>query len=393
MGILDKFQPMAQIRRELDALGIDPFNVQIERIISPTEGIVCGRPTILAGTNNYLGLTFDRKCIAAARAALEAEGTGTTGSRMANGSYSGHRQLERELAQFYQRRDAIVFSTGYQANLGMLATLAGPDDVVLLDADCHASIYDGCRLGGAQVIRFRHNNPEDLAKRLHRLGERAADTLIIVEGIYSMLGDRAPLAEIAEVKRKHGGYLFVDEAHSLGVLGERGQGLTEALGVGADVDFIVGTFSKSLGSAGGFCVSDHPELDLIRYSSRPYIFTASPSPATIASARQALRVLADASDLRQRLHDNAEHLHAELARLGYTLGAPPGPVIAVVLEGKVEALKFWNGLLDRGVYVNLMLPPATPNGVSLIRCSISAAHTRDQIDAVCAAFADMRASA
>ncbi len=390
MGIFDKFQALAATRRDLEALGIDPFNVQIDRIISPTEGIILGKPTILAGTNNYLGLTFDPEGIAAARTALENEGTGTTGSRMANGSYSGHRMLERELAAYYEKREAIVFSTGYQANLGMIAALAGPDDVVLLDADCHASIYDGCRLGGAEVIRFRHNNPEDLAKRLRRLGARAANTLILVEGIYSMLGDRAPLKEIAEVKREYGGYLMVDEAHSLGVLGERGRGLVEELDLLADADFIVGTFSKSLGGAGGFCVSDHPELDLIRYSSRPYIFTASPSPATIASTRHALRTLAAGTHLRQRLHQNAERLHAGLTALGYTLGAPPSPVIAVILEGKIEALKFWDGLLKRGVYVNLMLPPATPNGVSLIRCSVSAAHTPEQIDAVCAAFADLR---
>ncbi len=393
MGIFDKFQALAATRRDLDGLGINPFSVQIERIISPTEGIIHGRPTILAGTNNYLGLTFDPECIAAARNALESEGTGTTGSRMANGSYSGHRKLERELAEFYDKRDAIVFSTGYLANLGMLAALAGPDDVVLLDADCHASLYDGCRMGGAEVIRFRHNNAEDLAKRMRRLGARAANALILVEGIYSMLGDRAPLKEIVDIKREFGGYLLVDEAHSLGVLGAKGCGLAEELGVLADIDFIVGTFSKSLGGAGGFCVSNHPELDLIRYASRPYIFTASPSPATIASTRQALRALAAGSHLRQRLRDNAERLHAGLSALGYTLGAPPSPVIAVVLGGTVEALQFWNSLLQHGVYVNLMLPPATPNGVSLIRCSVSAAHTPEQIDAVCAAFADLRAMA
>ena len=230
MGLFDKFQGLSAARRELGTLGIDPFGVEIEKILSPTEGIIHGRRTVLAGTNNYLGLTFDPDCVAAAQAALDAEGTGTTGSRMANGSYANHRKLEAELAAFYGMRDAIVFSTGYQANLGMLSALAGARDVVLLDADCHASIYDGCRLAGAEVIRFRHNNAEDLAKRLRRLGARAADTLIVVEGIYSMLGDRAPLREIVAVKREHGGYLLVDEAHSLGVLGERGRGLVEEVG-------------------------------------------------------------------------------------------------------------------------------------------------------------------
>ena len=393
MGLFDKFQGLAAARRELVALGIDPFGVEIERIISPTEGVIHGRRTILAGTNNYLGLTFDPDCIAAAQAALAAEGTGTTGSRMANGSYANHRRLEAELAAFYGMRDAIVFSTGYQANLGMLSALAGPNDVVLLDADCHASIYDGCRLAGAEVIRFRHNNPDDLAKRMRRLGARAADTLIVVEGIYSMLGDRAPLADIVAVKREYGGYLLVDEAHSLGVLGERGRGLVEEMDVLADADFIVGTFSKSLGGAGGFCVSDLPVLDLVRYSSRPYIFTASPSPATIASTRATLAKLAAGRDLRARLRANYERLHAGLAGLGYTLGAPPSPVIAVVLADRLEALRFWKRLLEHGVYVNLMLPPATPDGVSLIRCSVSAAHSTEQIDAICAAFADLRADA
>jgi 8-amino-7-oxononanoate synthase len=393
MGLFDKFQGLAAARRDLEALGIDPFGVQIERIVSPTVGVIRGRHTILAGTNNYLGLTFHPECIAAAHRALDAEGTGTTGSRMANGSYCGHRRLEQELAAFYGLRDAIVFSTGYQANLGMLAGLTGPNDVVLLDADCHASIYDGCRLAGAQVIRFRHNDAEDLAKRMRRLGARAADALIVIEGIYSMLGDRAPLKEIVDVKREHGGYLLVDEAHSLGVLGERGRGLVEEQGLLADADFIVGTFSKSLGGAGGFCVSDLPALDLVRYSSRPYIFTASPSPATIASTRQALALLAAGHELRARLRENFLRLHARLTAMGYTLGAPPGPVIAVVLGDRVEALRFWDRLLQRGVYVNLMLPPATPNDVSLVRCSVSAAHTPEQIDAVCAAFADLPTSA
>ena len=393
MGLFDKFQGLAAARGELEKLGVDPFGVEIERILSPTEGIIHGRRTVLAGTNNYLGLTFDPDCIAAAKRALDTEGTGTTGSRMANGSYANHRKLERELAAFYEMRDAIVFSTGYQANLGLLSGLMGPNDVVLLDADCHASIYDGCRLAGTEVIRFRHNNVDDLAKRMRRLGPRAADTLIVIEGIYSMLGDRAPLREIVEVKRELGGYLLVDEAHSVGVLGDRGRGLVEEMDVLADADFIVGTFSKSLGGAGGFCVSNLPALDLIRYSSRPYIFTASPSPATIASTRQALVKLEAGRDLRARLRVNYERLHSALEAMGYTLGAPPSPVIAVVLGERNEALQFWKRLVEHGVYVNLMLPPATPNGVSLIRCSVSAAHSSEQIDAVCRAFSDLRSTA
>ncbi|MDI3261258.1 MAG: aminotransferase class I/II-fold pyridoxal phosphate-dependent enzyme [Fulvimonas sp.] len=386
-----RLQAVQAVRRDFAALGIDPFGVQIDRILSPTEGIIQGRPTILAGTNNYLGLTFDPDCIAAAREALETAGTGTTGSRMANGSYAAHRELELDLARFYEKRDAIVFSTGYQANLGMISALAGPDDTVVIDADSHASIYDGCRLSGANTIRFRHNDPEDLAKRLRRLGEGAAQALVVVEGVYSMLGDRAPLREIVEVKRSFGATLMVDEAHALGVLGERGRGLVEEAGVLGEVDFVVGTFSKSLGNTGGFCVSDSADLALLRYASRPYVFTASLAPATIAATRQALRTLIARKDLRTRLQDNARRLHGGLAALGFELGAPVNAVVAVVVGDKIEALRLWEHLLKHGVYVNLMVPPATPSGESLLRCSVSAAHTPAQIDAICAAFAAWQA--
>ncbi len=392
MALLHKFRPLAEARQALGTGGPDPFNFVVDQILSATEAVVNGRRTILAGTNNYLGLTFDPECVEAARAALEEQGTGTTGSRMANGSFAGHLALERELAEFFGRRAAVVFSTGYLANLGIISALVGPGDVVLLDADSHASIYDGCRMSGGDVIRFRHNSASDLEKRLRRLGDRASNTLIIVEGIYSMLGDRTPLAEIAAVKRQYGGYLLVDEAHSLGVLGERGRGRAEEEGVEDDVDFIVGTFSKSLGSTGGFCASDHPELDLTRYTSRPYVFTASPCPSVIASTRVALRILRERTELRTRLWDNAHHLYQQLQGMGFTLGPEPSPVVAALLASKEEAFAVWNSLLERGVYVNLILPPAAPNGGSLLRCSVSAAHTRAQIDRICETFATIRES-
>jgi 8-amino-7-oxononanoate synthase len=388
MSLLDKFAPIAVRRRELEALGVDPFNVVQERVLSATEAIIDGRHTILAGTNNYLGLTFDPACIAAARAAIETQGTGTTGSRMANGTFAGHVALERELAEHFGRRGCIVFSTGFLANLGILSTVTGRGDFILLDADCHASIYDGCTLGGAEVIRFRHNDPGDLAKRLRRLGERASNTLIVVEGIYSMLGDRAPLAEIAAVKREFGAWLLVDEAHSIGVIGPCG--LAAAVGVDRDVDFVTGTFSKSLGATGGFCVSDCDALDLIRYSSRAYVFTASPSPSLVASTRAALRCMRERPDLRERLWANAHALYARLQELGFQLGPEVSPVIAAMFGSREQALALWRGLLESGVYVNVMLPPATPAGQSLLRCSVSAAHTGSQIERIGDAFRDVR---
>jgi 8-amino-7-oxononanoate synthase len=393
MTLFEKFQPIAAARRALAENGVESINVVMDQVLSPTEAMINGRRTILAGTNNYLGLTFHPECVEAACRALRAEGTGTTGSRAANGNYEGHVALERELADFFGVRSVIVFSTGYVANLGMISTLTGPGDVLLIDADSHASIYDGCRLSGAEVIRFRHNDPADLDKRLRRLGPRASRTVIIVEGIYSMFGDRAPLAEIARVKRRHGAYLLVDEAHSLGVLGDHGRGRAEETGVEAEVDFIIGTFSKSLGAIGGYCASNHPELDLIRYANRPYVFTASPSPSIIASTRRALALLQAHPELRLHLWEQSRRLYARLAALGLHLGPEPSPIIAVRLVAREQALAMWVGLLERGVYVNLVLPPASPDGGSLLRCSVSAGHTPEQIERIGQAFADAAAAA
>ena len=386
MSLFDKFQPLVQDRQSLLGQGVDPFGAPIEEIYSPTEARINGRRTILAGTNNYLGLTFDKECLDAAHTALDELGTGTTGSRMANGSFSGHRALEREIAAFYECDKAIVFTTGYQANLAVISGLANNEDTIVIDADSHASIYDGCRLSGADIVRFRHNNPDDLDKRLKRLGERAANTLVIIEGIYSMLGDKARIREFIEVKNAHQALLLVDEAHSLGVLGERGRGLVEEAGVINETDFIAGTFSKSLASTGGYCVSNHPQLDLIRYASRPYIFTASPCPSVIASTREALKRVENGADLRARLWRHARRLYRHLRDAGYELGPEPCPVIAALLDTREQALALWRGLHEHGVYVNLIFPPATPDGKSLVRISVCAAHTDEQIDKICEAF-------
>ncbi len=380
MSLLDKFRDISELRRGLGET--DPTKVVIEALHSPTEGTIAGRSTILAGTNNYLGLTLDPDGIAAGQEALARAGTGTTGSRMANGTYAGHLALEAELADFYGYPNAVVFSTGYAANLGALAALLGPDDAVLLDSDAHASLFDGCRMCPAKVFTFRHNDPESLAKRLARLGDRARRSLVVIEGLYSVLGDRAPIREIAEIKARHGACLFVDEAHSLGVLGERGRGLAEEAGVLDEVDFIVGTFSKSLGTTGGFCVSRHEELTLFPYASRPYMFTASPSPAVVECTRSALRALRTRPELKTRLWRNATRLYQGLTQIGIEVGTAPSPVLAIRLGDRAEALAAWRELLHAGVYVNLMLPPAAPGGGSLLRMSVSAAHTRAQIDRI-----------
>ncbi len=389
MGLYDKYARLAGERLQFSDNGLTPFGTCIDEVYSATEGRIGNKKVILVGTNNYLGLTFNHDAISEGQAALAAQGTGTTGSRMANGSYAPHLALEKEIAEFFNRPTAIVFSTGYTANLGVISALADHNAVVLLDADSHASIYDACSLGGAEIIRFRHNDAKDLERRMVRLGERAKEAIIIVEGIYSMLGDVAPLAEIVDIKRRLGGYLIVDEAHSFGVLGATGRGLAEAVGVEDDVDIIVGTFSKSLASIGGFAVGSEA-MEVLRYGSRPYIFTASPSPSCIATVRSSLRTIASQPELRQKLMDNANHLYDGLQKLGYELSSHISPVVPVIIGSKEEGLRIWRELISLGVYVNLILPPAAPAGITLLRCSVNAAHSREQIDVIIQAFATLK---
>jgi len=391
MDLFDKYALVAGRHGKVLQAGADPFGVCLDKVLSGTEARINGRDTILVGTNNYLGLTFDPDCTEAAVAAIRQHGTGTTGSRIANGTYGIHRELEAEIARFLHRRSAMIFPTGYQANLGMLAGLAGPRDVILMDADSHSSIYDGCRLSGATVVRFRHNDPDDLDRRLGRLQGQGDCKLIVVEGIYSMLGDRAPLAEFAEIKRRHGAYLLVDEAHSLGVLGAHGRGAAEEQGIEEDVDCVVGTFSKSLGAVGGFGASNDPNFDVLRFCSRPYMYTASSCPSSVASVLSAFRQMGRRPELRRRLWDNAEALYRGLTAAGFEICAPMSPIIAVRLPDERSAVWAWNRLLKSGVYVNLALPPGTPNAACLLRCSVSAAHTRAQIDEVGRRFAKVAA--
>lgn len=393
MTLFDKLYPLRDASHELEDQVPPPLGTPMDSVHSATEATIAGREVILAGTNNYLGLTFHPECQAAAERAIREQGTGTTGSRMANGSYSEHRQLEREIAAAFGWPSAIVFSTGYQANLGVLSALTGTDDYLLVDADCHSSINDGARLSNATTIRFRHNDARNLERRLARLGETAGRTLIVIEGLYSMLGDRPALADFVDVKRRYGAMLLLDDAHSFGVLGERGLGLAEQEGLLDEVDFVVGTFSKSLGGIGGFCASPHADLELVRLASRPYIFTASSSPAVVAATRKALQLSVEGTELRRTLWRHIHRLYEGIGALGYKLGTnEPGPVAAIVLPDRTTALAHWRGLLEAGVYANLMIPPATPNGVSLLRISLSAAHTDAQVDHILEALGGLSQS-
>jgi 8-amino-7-oxononanoate synthase len=393
IDLLDKHKVIAERHARMMTMGVNAVGLTNDKILSPTRAMINGRETILAGTNNYMGITFDADCIKAGQDAMAEFGTGTTGSRIANGSYTLHKELEAELARFLKRKHCIVFTTGYQANLGMMSGLAGPKDTIFLDADSHSSIYDGCTLSGAKLVRFRHNDAADLDKRLTRSEGEEGGRLVVVEGIYSMLGDRAPLADFVAVKKKHGFQLLADEAHSFGVLGPHGRGLADEVGLEDDIDFIVGTFSKSVGAIGGFGAGNHPMFETLRYAMRPYMFTASSSPASIATSLAAIRKLAAEPERRDRLRANSARLFAGFKRLGLDMGCDMvSPVIAVKCSDEVSTIAMWNALLEAGVYVNIALPPGTPNKLCLLRCSVSAAHSSDDIDKIIALFGSVVAS-
>jgi glycine C-acetyltransferase/8-amino-7-oxononanoate synthase len=387
--LFSKFDPLIAEREALLATGVrDPFAIVMEKVLSPTEAIINGKPTILLGTYNYMGMTFDPDVVEAGRQALTDFGSGTTGSRVLNGTYSPHKDVEDALKEFYGTSSAMVFSTGYQANLGIISTLAGKGDYIILDADSHASIYDGCWLGNAEIVRFRHNSVEDLDKRLGRLPKEAGK-LVVLEGVYSMFGDIAPLPEMVAVAKKHGAMILCDEAHGMGFFGEHGRGVYEQLGCEDDIDFVVGTFSKSVGTVGGFCVSNHPKFEVLRLVCRPYVFTASLPPSVVATAATSIRKLMHAGNKRGKLWDNSRRLHKGLKDLGFKLGTEDAQsaIIAVILPDQEQAVGMWQALLELGLYVNMARPPATPAGTFLLRCSLCAEHRDEQVADIIEMFA------
>ncbi|WP_199799436.1 aminotransferase class I/II-fold pyridoxal phosphate-dependent enzyme [Porphyrobacter sp. SLTP] len=388
VDLLSKFDPIIQTRETLLAAGVeDPFNLVMEEVLSPTRAICNGRDTILLGTYNYMGMTFDPDVIAAGKQAMEDFGAGTTGSRVLNGTFRDHRDVEAALREFYAMDHAMVFSTGYQANLGIISTLAGKGDYIILDIDSHASIWDGCAMGNAEVVPFKHNDVEALEKRLKRIPE-GAGKLVVLEGVYSMMGDVAPLKEMVRVSKENGAMVLVDEAHSMGFIGEHGRGVAEEQGVLDDVDFIIGTFSKSVGTVGGFCVSNHPKFEVLRLVCRPYVFTAALPPSVMASSATSIRKLMHGGNKRAHLWENSRTLHGGLRALGFKLGTetPQSAIIAVIMPDLEKGAMMWEALLKEGLYVNLARPPATPAGMTLLRCSLCAEHTADQVQTILGMF-------
>ncbi|HWK40594.1 MAG TPA: aminotransferase class I/II-fold pyridoxal phosphate-dependent enzyme [Croceibacterium sp.] len=386
--LFSKFDEIIQTRETLLSTGVtDPFSLVMEKVLSPTRAVCNGRDTILLGTYNYMGMTFDPDVIQAGKDALDNYGSGTTGSRVLNGTYQGHKEVEAALRDFYAMDHAMVFSTGYQANLGIISTVAGKGDYIVLDIDSHASIWDGCALGNAEVVPFKHNDIEAMDKRLGRIPE-GAGKLVVLEGVYSMLGDIAPLKEMIAVAKRHGAMVLVDEAHSMGFIGPNGRGVAEAQGVLDQVDFVIGTFSKSVGTVGGFCVSNHPKFEILRLVCRPYVFTASLPPSVVATAETSIRKLMHGGEKRAHLWENSKRLHGGLTALGFTLGTsePQSAIVAVIMPDLERGAAMWEALLEEGLYVNLARPPATPAGMTLLRCSLCAEHSSEEVETILGMF-------
>ena len=386
--LFSKFDPLIAMREGLLATGVtDPFGMVMEKVLSPTTAICNGRETILLGTYNYMGMTFDPDVIAAGKQALDDFGAGTTGSRVLNGTYAGHRAVEDALKEFYGMDHAMVFSTGYQANLGIISTIAGKGDYIVLDIDSHASIWDGCKMGDAEVVPFKHNDIEAMEKRLKRIPE-GAGKLVILEGVYSMLGDIAPLKEMIRIAKENGAMVLVDEAHSMGFIGPNGRGVAEEQGCLDDVDFVIGTFSKSVGTVGGFCVSNHPKFEIMRLVCRPYVFTASLPPSVVATAATSIRKLMHGHNQRAHLWENSRVLHKGLRDAGFQLGTetPQSAIISVIMPDLERGAAMWEALLQQGLYVNLARPPATPAGMTLLRCSLCSEHSAEQVQTIIGMF-------
>lgn len=354
---------------------------------SDSKVLVDGRELIMLGSNNYLGLTTHPHVRERTAEALAKYGTSCTGSRLLNGNLDIHEDLEERLARFVRKEQALVFSTGFGANLGTIAAIVGRHDVAVIDKDDHASIYDGCKLSYGRVERFDHNSVADLRKTLERsrAGEHGG-TLVVVDGVFSMEGDIAPLAEMVPVVREFGARIMVDDAHASGVLGPDGRGTAAHFGVTDDVDLIMGTFSKSFASLGGFIAGDATVIDYIKHNSRPFIFSAAMAPPSVGACLGALDVMEREPHHRERLWEVVRRMLAGYRELGFDTGTSETPVIPIILGDEMLVFAFWKRLLEEGIFVNPVRPPAVPAGRALLRTSYMATHTDEQMEYVLATF-------
>jgi 8-amino-7-oxononanoate synthase len=394
--------PRADELRAAKEADLLPFFRVLESRAAPVVEME-GAERIMLGSNNYLGLNGDERVLAAARKALDRFGTALTGSRLLNGTIDLHLELESEIAQWLEVDDALVFTTGYQANVGCLGTLLGPNDTVVADSGDHASILDGCVLSRAKMRPFRHNRMDRLEATLSRAADEGRGILVVVDGVYSMEGDVAPLDEIAALSKRFGARLMVDEAHGCGVLGARGAGASELYGVEDEVDLRMGTFSKSLASCGGFIAGQHEVIEFLRVQARSFLFTAAGVPPAVAAALEAVKICRspEGPERFAAVLDAARYLHSGLREMGYRVVEPTHmadgtsvitPVVPVEVGDDWKAAFLWKALYDAGVYCNVALPPAVPPGASLLRTSVMATHDRATLDRALEHFANVKRS-
>ena len=375
-----------QLADQARAAGLYPFFQAVE-VNEGAEAVVDGRRVLMLGSNNYLGLTRHPKVIAAASEALDRWGPSMTGSRLLNGTCPVHLELERELAAFLGAETAIVFSTGYLANLGTISALVDRRGVAVLDRDVHASIYDAAGLALGRSVRFRHNDPDHLDAVLSKLGPDEP-RLVIIDGAYSMGGDIAPLPQLREVCRRRGTRMLVDDAHAIGTLGPTGRGTASHWGLDTGEDLVIGTFSKTLASVGGFCAGPEPVTEYIRHFSRPMLFTAAPPPPSAAAALAALRLIDEEPWRVQRVQEIGARMKRQLAQLGFDVGDSGTPIIPIRVGDEVLTATLWRDLLDNGIYTNAVIAPAVPRGQAILRTSYIATHTDEQLDRAIEVFAE-----
>lgn len=374
--------------KEAEAEGLYPYFKAIESG-ADAEVMIQGRKMIMIGSNNYLGLTTHPRVKEAAKAAIDKYGSGCTGSRFLNGTLDIHEELEERLARFMNKEKCLLFSTGFQANLGAISTVVGRDDTILCDRMNHASILDGCRLSYGRTLKFRHNDMEDLERLLTSsdLQETDSATLVITEGVFSMEGDLGEVKEIVGLKRKHGFRVLLDDAHGVGYMGPGGRGVAEHFGVESEVDIIMGTFSKSFASLGGFIVGDGDVIDYVKHHARPLIFSASMPPANVATVLAALEIMENEPEHRERLWKNTRRMNAAFRELGFQIGKTESPVIPIIIGDMDRTMRFWKELFEAGVFVNPIVPPGVPPDLSLLRTSYMATHTEEELDQVLGIFA------
>lgn len=369
---------------EVKKLGVYPYF----RAISSgqdTEVMVEGKRMIMIGSNNYLGLTSHPRVKEAAMQAVKKFGSGCTGSRFLNGTLELHEELEERLAKFMKKEAALVFSTGFQTNLGTISTLVNRKDYVIVDRSVHASIMDACRLSFGIVVKFKHNDMADLARVLSNCDNNAGK-LITVDGVFSMEGDIADLPEIVKLAKKHNARVMVDDAHSIGVLGEHGRGTAEHFGLNDEVDMVMGTFSKSFASLGGFIAASERVINYIKHFSRPLIFSASPPPAAVAACLAALDIIEGEPERRERLWKITRRMHKEFKSLGFNIGNTQTPIVPIYIGDDMKTFQLWKMLSDEGIFANPIISPAVPPGSQLLRTSYTATHTDRQLDKVLEVF-------